>query len=190
MVKAQFSPKIRKELAYMDLQELFLRRQSCRDFTQEAVSTDDVLYCLEAARLAPSACNAQPYHLIVCRGDTARAVAAATQGMGMNSFTKNVPCFVVVAEDDYNRTAAVGSRLKGQDYRSVDIGLAVSQLCLMAEERGLGSCILGWFDEAKLQNLLHTQRRIRLVVALGHAAEGYPIRKKQRKPLSELVEFR
>ena len=83
-----------------------------------------------------------------------------------------------------------GSRLKGQDYRSVDIGLAVSQLCLMAEERGLGSCILGWFDEAKLQNLLHTQRRIRLVVALGHAAEGYPIRKKQRKPLSELVEFR
>ena len=173
----------------MELQELFLRRQSCREFTDAAVSTDDILFCLEGARLAPSACNSQPYRLIVCRGDTARAVAETTQGMGMNKFTKNVPCFIVVAEDDYNRTAALGSRMKGQDYRSIDIGLAVSQLCLTAEERGLGSCILGWFDEAKLQSLLRTDRRIRLVVALGHPAEGYPIRKKQRKPLSELVEF-
>ena len=79
---------------------------------------------LEAARLAPSACNSQPYHFYVAVDGTARAVGAATQSLGMNKFAGDCPAFIVVAEQPYNRSAAVGAKLKDQDYRAADIGLA------------------------------------------------------------------
>ena len=109
---------------------------------------------LEAARLAPSACNSQPYHFYVAVDGTARAVGAATQSLGMNKFAGDCPAFIVVAEQPYNRSAAVGAKLKDQDYRAADIGLAVSQLVYRAQELGLSTCILGWFDEKTLQALL------------------------------------
>jgi nitroreductase len=57
-------------------------------------------------------------------------------------------------------------------------------------DRGLATCILGWFDEKKLQNLLGIKNRIRVVVALGCAADGYALRPKVRKELDELSDIR
>ena len=172
-----------------EYEKLISTRQSCRNFDGAPVAADDIARCLEAVRLAPSACNAQPYHVYVCTGETAAAVAAATQSAGMNRFTSNVSCFFVIAEDAYNATAAAGSRLKNQDYRSVDIGIATAQLCLCASSLGLSTCILGWFDEKKLQKLLGTSAHIRLAVALGHAADGDPLRPKKRKAAEHLATF-
>lgn len=175
----------------MRFQELLLKRQSCRNYdAARPVAEEAVLACAEAMRLAPSACNAQPYEITVCRGELAAQVAKCTQGMGMNAFTGNVPCFFVVSEGEYNVTARAGSKVKDQDYRSVDIGIAVAQMTLQAADLGLGTCILGWFDEKKLVKMLGLKGRVRVVIALGHAAEGDPIRSKVRKDLDVLVKFK
>ena len=140
----------------MDYKKMTETRQSCRAF--DPVRTPDravLTQVLEAARLAPSACNSQPYHFYVAVDGTARAVGAATQSLGMNKFAGDCPAFIVVAEQPYNRSAAVGAKLKDQDYRAADIGLAVSQLVYRAHELGLSTCILGWFDEKTLQALLN-----------------------------------
>ena len=156
----------------MRFEELLSLRQSCRNYdAARPVAEEDVLTCARAMRLAPSACNAQPYHITVCRGDLAAQVAKCTQGMGMNAFASNAPCFFVVSEGAYNATARAGSKLKDQDYRSVDIGIAVAQMTLQAADLGLDG-------------------RVRVVIALGHPVEGDPIRPKVRKDLEDLVSFK
>ncbi len=175
----------------MDFSQVLTQRQSCRSYDPErVVSKEDVLACIEAAGLAPSACNSQPYHFTVCTGEFGKAVAKACTGMGMNKFANDVPCTIVVEEAPYNTTAAMGSKFKNQDYRSIDIGLAVSQLVLEAQNRGLATCILGWFDEKKLKQLMGTEAHIRLVITLGYAKEGDPLRKKSRKALEQIADFR
>lgn len=172
----------------MDYQKMTETRQSCRAF--DPARTPDraeLEQALDAARLAPSACNSQPYHFYVAVDGTARTVGAATQSMGMNKFAGDCPAFIVVTEQPYNPSAAVGAKLKGQDYRAADIGLAVSQLVYRAHELGLATCILGWFDEKALQALLGTNARVRLVVAIGYARADDALRAKKRKPLEELV---
>ena len=175
----------------MDFAQVVSRRQSCRSYDpNRPVAREEVVACLEAASLAPSACNSQPYHFTVCGGALGQAVAKACTGMGMNKFALQAPVLIVVEEAPYNKTAAAGSRFKKQDYRSIDIGLAVSQLVLEAENRGLATCILGWFDEKKLKELVGTEAHIRLVITLGYAAEGDPLRKKSRKELAQIADFR
>jgi len=175
----------------MNFTEIATQRQSCRSYDPtRAVEEEKLAAILAAARLAPSACNGQPYHITVCRGAAAKQAAAAVQGMGMNKFAPDAPCTIVVEEAPYNKTAAMGSKFKGQDYRSIDIGLAVAQLVLEAQNRGLATCILGWFDEKKLKQLLGTDAHIRLVITLGYAKEGDPLRKKSRKALEGIVTFR
>lgn len=172
----------------MDFQKLTQQRQSCRAFDNTRdVSKEAITACLEAARLAPSACNAQPYHFTVVQGEIAGQVGALTRSMGMNGFTVDVPVFIVISEAPYNRTAAVGAKLKEQDYRSVDIGITAAYLTAEATELGLSTCILGWFDEKRLRHLIGARGMVRLVVALGYAKEGDPLRTKKRKGLEDLV---
>ncbi len=175
----------------MEFHELTRKRQSCRAFdAARPPAEEDLRTCLEAARLAPSACNAQPYHFTVVRGEEAAAVAAATRSMGMNPFTADVPCFIVISEAPYNRTAALGAHLKEQDYRSVDIGITAAYLTAQAAELGLATCIVGWFDEKKVRSLTGIDSRIRLLIAIGYAREGDPLREKKRKALDDLVTWR
>lgn len=175
----------------MDFEQLLRQRQSCRSYDpSRTVSEEDLRKCLEAARMAPSACNSQPYHFTVTGGETAEQVGALTRSMGMNAFTKDVHHFIVISEAAYNRTAAAGAKLKDQDYRSVDIGLTTAYLTAQATELGLATCIMGWFDEKKLCKLLDLTDRIRLVIAIGYAKESDPIREKKRKNMEELVSWK
>lgn len=163
-------------------------RQSCRSYDpNRKVEQEKIEACLEAGRLSPSACNAQPYHITVASGSRAQDVGKLVRSMGMNGFTKEAPVFLVITEDDYNRTAAMGAKLKNQDYRSVDIGILAAYITAEAHTQALGSCILGWFDEKKLQTLLNTSQRIRLVISLGYAKEDDHLRKKARKDRKALV---
>lgn len=172
----------------MDYLEIAQTRQSCRAYDPDrAVEPEKLRACLEAARLAPSACNAQPYHITLAQGEQAQQVGACVRSMGMNGFTRDAGVFLVIAEAPYNRTAALGAKMKDQDYRSVDIGIVAAYITAEAHTQGLGSCILGWFEEKKLQKLLNTTQRIRLVICLGYAARGDALRQKKRKDLSELV---
>ncbi len=172
----------------MTFNELADKRQSCRSYDSEKNVGDDVLKrIMETTNLAPSAVNAQPYHFHIVKGEKAQAVAKATQGMGQNKFATQAPVFIVMTEDARNFVSLVGEKIKRQDYRSVDIGIAASYISLAAEEEGLGSCILGWFDNKAIQQIIGTDRRVRLVISLGYPGEKNVPRKKKRKKLEDLV---
>lgn len=175
----------------MDFLEIAKSRQSCRAYDRSRpVEREKLLACLEAARLAPSACNAQPYHFTLVTGKQAEAVGNCTRSLGMNAFTESVPAFVVISEEPYNLTAGAGAKVKGQDYRSVDIGIAAAYFTAEATAQGLATCILGWFEKKKLQTLLHLRRPVRLVIAVGYAAPGDLLRAKKRKTMEELTTWK
>lgn len=174
----------------MNFLEIANARQSCRSYAQAPVEQEKLDAVLEALRLAPSACNGQPYFVTVCRGETAKAVAAACQGMGMNKFASQAPVVLVLSEKAYVKTAAVGSKVKHNDYRSIDIGIAAAYMTAEATAQGLGSCILGWLDDEKIRKICDLTQPVRLVITLGYAQEGDPLRPKKRKDLSDLTAYR
>lgn len=174
----------------MNFTEIANNRQSCRNYDAErAVEQEKLDAILESARLSPSACNGQPYLMTVCRGESAKAVAKAVQGVGMNKFADNAPVLIVISEKPYVASAALGAKVKGNDYRSIDIGILAAYITAEAAAQGLGSCILGWFDDAKLREICHLDAPARLVITLGYAKEGEKLRAKKRKDQNELVEF-
>lgn len=175
----------------MDFKDLIYNRQSCRSYDiQKQVEKDKLDLILEAARFSPSACNGQPYHITVCKGEAAKKVAKSVQGMGMNKFATDAPVMLVISEKPYVKTAAVGSKIKHNDYRSIDIGIVSAYICAQATELGLGTCILGWFDDAKIREICTLDGAVRLVITLGYAKEGDPLRTKKRKDMSELVSIK
>lgn len=172
----------------MNFTEIANARQSCRSYDAErAVEQEKLDAVLEAVRLAPSACNGQPYRLTVCKDDTAKDVAAATMGMGMNKFASQAPILIVISEAPYVKSAALGAKLKKNDYRSIDIGIAAAYLTAEATAQGLSTCILGWLDDDKIRKLCDLDAPVRLVVTLGYAKADDKLRVKKRKDLSELV---
>lgn len=173
----------------MNFTEIALTRQSCRSYDPcRVVEKEKIDAILAAARLAPSACNGQPYHFTVCRGDKAKEVALLTRGIGgMNKFAVDAPVLIVVSEMPYCKSAAAGAKMKNNDYRSMDIGIAVAYLTAEAAAQGLGTCILGWFDDEKLRALCGIEHPIRLVITLGYPGEKDQLRQKKRKDMDELV---
>ena len=172
----------------MNFYEIAQNRQSCRNYdATRAVEEEKLNAILEAVHLAPSACNGQPYHLTVCQGETAKEVAKATMGMGLNKFSIDAPVLIVVSEEPYCKTAAFGAKVKGNDYRSIDIGIAAAYLTAEATAQGLDTCILGWLDDDKIRKICSLSYPVRLVITLGYAKEGDKLRTKKRKDLDELV---
>lgn len=175
----------------MDFLEIANLRQSCRSYNEtKDVEPEKLNAVLEAARLAPSACNGQPYHITVCRGQTAIDVAAACQGMGMNKFAPQAPIMLVISEMPYVKSAAVGAKLKKNDYRSIDIGIVSAYLTAEAATQGLSTCILGWLDDDKIRKICDLDMPVRLVITLGYAKEGDPLRNKKRKSIEELISWK
>ena len=174
----------------MNFLEIANARQSCRKYDPDRIVEDEKLSAvLEAGRLSPSACNSQPYHLTVCRGDAAKAVAEKVTGMGLNGFAKDVPVMIVISEDAYSPSAAMASKRKGNDFRSMDIGILSAYITAEAEAQGLATCILGWFDDSAVRQICYLDQPVRLIITLGYAADGDPHRTKKRKDTSDLVTF-
>ena len=175
----------------MNFLEIANVRQSCRSYDEtKAVEHEKLEAILEAARLAPSACNGQPYRLTVCRGQAAREVALACRGMGMNKFAVQAPVCIVVSEMPYVKSAALGARLKNNDYRSIDIGIVTAYLTAEAAAQGLSTCILGWLDDPHIRRICGLDQPVRLVITLGYAKDGDPLRKKVRKDMADLVAWK
>lgn len=171
----------------MNFNEITQNRQSCRSYNPEKQVEKEKLHAiLESARLAPSACNGQPYHITVCHGETALEVAKACMGMGMNKFAADAPIMLVLSEEPYCKSAAVGAKVKKNDYRSIDIGIVAAYITAEACDQGLSTCILGWLDSDKICKLCNLDGAVRLVITLGYAKDD-KLRAKKRKDLSELV---
>lgn len=171
----------------MEFSELIQKRQSDRKYKDEPVRREDIVKCLEAARLAPSACNSQPWRFVVVEDKAVlKEMSVAAIGLGMNKFTAGVPVMVAVVQESVNLEAKAGALVKNKDYSMIDLGLAIDHFCLQAAELGLGTCIMGWFDEKKIKKLLGVprRRRVQLLISLGWP--DAPTRTKIRKPLEEI----
>lgn len=175
----------------MNFLEIARQRQSCRSYdANRPVEAEKLEAVLEAARLAPSACNGQPYHLTVCTGEAAQQVAKLTVGPGgMNKFAVQAPVMVVLSEAPYVASAAMGAKIKNNDYRSMDIGIAAAYLTSEATAQGLSTCILGWFDDEAVRGVCGLKNPVRLIITLGYAGEKDALRAKKRKDTETLISF-
>jgi nitroreductase len=174
----------------MNFSEIANTRQSCRSYNpNRAVEQEKIERVLQSARLAPSACNGQPYQLTVCYDETAKKVAKATQGMGMNKFASDAPVTIVVSEKPYVASAGFGAKVKKNDYRSIDIGIVTAYITAEATAQGLGTCILGWLNDEEIRGICGLDGAVRLVITLGYAKDDDKLREKKRKKMTELVKF-
>lgn len=172
----------------MNFTEIANNRQSCRSYNPNRAVEEEKLNCiLETARLSPSACNGQPYFITVCKGETAKKVAKATQGLGMNKFATDAPVMMVISEKPYVASAAMGAKVKKNDYRSIDIGILSAYITAEATAQGLGSCILGWLNESEIRKICNLDGTVRLVISLGYAKDDDILRPKKRKKVDELI---
>jgi nitroreductase len=176
-----------------ELLKLFGKRQSVRAYSNQPVEKNKLMRCIEAARIAPSACNAQPWKFIVIDDPALKnAIADQTSSkvLGMNHFTKQAPVHVAIVREKANFTSTVGQVLKDKEYPLIDIGIAAIQFCLQATAEGLGTCILGWFDEKGVKRLLHVpkNKRVELIITVGYPATN-DIRQKIRKETSDILSF-
>lgn len=175
----------------MEFFELIQKRESCRTFKDTPVENEKLHRCIEAAQLAPSACNSQPWRYIVVNTPELRSkIAKCVQDMGMNKFTSNCPAFAVVFETGASLLSRLGGKVKDQQFAPLDVGISVAHFCLEATDLGLSTCILGWLNEGKLKELFNVPKgeRVRVVLAVGYAAND-TLRTKQRKPLESIAEF-
>ena len=178
----------------MDFSALIKTRQSVRAYESKPVKKDKIMQCVEAARLAPSACNSQPWTFIIAdEPDKVEVMRKAVidKVIMMNRFARNVPAFAVIVMEKMKTTAQVGAGIKDREYRLMDIGIAAEHFCLQAAELGLGTCMIGWFNEKTVKHLLNIpdKKRIALVISIGYPVEDYRLREKIRKPLMEMCKF-
>lgn len=179
------------DASYYHFLELVAARQSDRAYDDtKLVEAEKLDRILEAARLAPSACNAQPWKFVVVDDkELAIEVGKATAGLGMNKFARNAPVHILVVEESANISSKLGGKFKGKHFPLIDLGIATSHITLAAESEGLGSCILGWFDEKAIKKLVGIPESKRLLLDI---TIGYPVkekRKKIRKPKEKVVSY-
>jgi nitroreductase len=167
--------------------DLALSRRSLRRYSSLAVEAEKIGLCIEAARLAPSASNGQPWRFILVDEPELRALVADAcigPGSNFNRFAAQAPALVVLVIEPSTRLNRIGSIIKRREYPLIDIGIAAEHFCLQAAELGLGTCMIGWFDERRIKRLLRVPaaRRLGLVISLGYPEDGDIARPKSRKP--------
>ncbi len=172
--------------------EMITGRQSDRRYSDKPVDQEKLERIIEAGRMSPSACNAQPWKFVVVT-DTAvlkkLAEAASAKLLNMNKFTDQAPVMIVIVREKPNVVSKIGGTIKDKDYSLIDIGIASENICLQAKAEGLGSCMLGWFDEAGVRKILAIpgKKRVELIITLGYSLSEY--RTKKRKPQEEVVSY-
>lgn len=158
----------------MSFYELVKQRYSCRKFLPLPVEEEKILQCIESARLAPSACNAQPWKFVIVNDVSLkeRLVEAATQGVyRISKFIATAPVIIVVVADIPNFLSKVGSLLRDTKFYLIDIGIVCEHLVLQATELGLASCYVGWFSEKGVKKVLSIPKKYRvpLIICLGYS---------------------
>lgn len=176
----------------MDFLTLARQRQSVRKYNAQTVEKEKLQHCIEAARLAPSACNAQPWSFVVVDDPALlKQIADETYNtiVAFNKFAREAPVIVALIIEKPNMTSQIGGRIKDKDYYLIDIGIAAEHFCLQAAEEGLGTCMLGWFNEKKIASLLHLpkSKRIGLLITIGYSDTS--LREKIRKPIEKIFKY-
>jgi nitroreductase len=175
-----------------EMLELILRRQSDRKYSKKPLEPEKLERIIEAGRMAPSACNAQPWKFVVITDPELigkLAEAASSKLIEINSFVRHVPVLIVIVREKPNFSSKLGGAIKSKDYSHNDIGIASANICLQAAAEGIGSCIIGWFDEKQIRKILDipASKRVELIITLGYSLSDH--RLKKRKPKEVTVSY-
>ena len=178
----------------MTFLDLVKQRKSIRDYLDVPVEREKIMKCLEAARLAPSACNSQPWKFIVVDDKQLRdklCNAAFSSVYLINSFCKRAPVVVAVVSERSKFLAHIGGMFRGTKYYLIDIGIACEHFVLEAEEQGLGTCWIGWFDEEAVKSILKVPRnkRIDILISLGYYEKEKKGPEHGREPIDKVASF-
>ena len=178
----------------MNFEELALKRQSVRKYSNKPIEKEKIEKCIEAARIAPSASNAQPWKFIVVDNPELKekvAIETYSSLVSFNKFTHECPVIVAIVMEKPTLKAYIGAKIKDRNYSLIDIGISATHFCLQATELGLGTCMMGWFNEKSIKKLLGIPRgsRIGLLIAVGYAPDDYKLRTKIRKEKDIMSSF-
>jgi nitroreductase len=178
----------------MTFHELIKNRQSVRRYKDKPVEREKIEKIIEAVHFAPSACNSQPWRIIIVDGPELKneiGKATFSKTVTFNKFTIQAPVIAVLVIEKAKLIAEIGGSIKNMEYPQIDIGIAAAHFCLQAAELGLGTCMIGWFDEKKIKPLLNIpeKRKIGLLITLGYPPDDYQLRKKIRKPKEQICGF-
>ena len=180
-----------RELEFLDLVKA---RQSVRKYSQKSIEKDKLERCLEAARLAPSASNSQPWKFIVIDDpDLKDRVAKQTYSaaVSFNKFAHQSPVIVAIVLEKPKVITQIGMAIKKREWPLIDIGIAAEHFCLQAAKEGLGTCMLGWYNAEPIKEMLGIPRKkmLALLITVGYPAEGYPLRSKIRKEMGQFCSY-
>ncbi|HCC71698.1 MAG TPA: nitroreductase [Bacteroidales bacterium] len=182
----------KERISGKEMLNLINKRQSDRGYINKEVEQEKLERILEAGRLAPSACNSQPWKFIVVNEPGLRTEvsrAATAKELGFNKFIDQAPILIVIVREKPNFVPRIGGSIKNKDYSIIDIGIAAENICLQATADELGTCILGWFNEKKVKQLLNIpeNKRAELIITLGYPSN--PHREKKRKKSLEVISY-
>lgn len=165
----------------MTFKDICLKRQACRNYLPKGIEKEKMDYILECARLAPSACNFQPWTLYLLQSED--AVIKAQQCYSRD-WAKTAPAFIVVCikhSEEWVRPS------DGKQHGIIDAAIIAEHICLAASETGLSTCWVCNFDIQKTKELfaIPENEEPAILIPIGYSEE--PIREKSRKSLSEIV---
>jgi nitroreductase len=178
----------------MPLIDLFKQRRSVRDFLDKPVEREKIIACLEAARLAPSASNSQPWSFLIVNEPGLRDKLCKETFGGLylfNDFCRKAPVILVVISEQSKFLTRIGALFRGTQFYLIDIGIAVEHFILQAEELGLGTCWIGWFNEKAVKKTLTIpeSKKVDILVAVGYRDTTKPFNEYKREKLEDIVAF-
>jgi len=174
-------------------QKLVRERRSVRSFGDKPVEREKILMCLEAARLAPSADNSQPWRFLVIDDPEVKSRFAKETFSGIYAVTRfaaKAPVLILVMAKLDFVAHRLGKQIQGIRFQFLDIGIAGEHIVLQAQELGLGTCWIGWFNTRRARKYFHIPRRYKIMslLAMGYTGEK-PVKPLKRKKLEEIAWF-
>lgn len=174
------------------LLDLIRKRQSVRNYLPKAIPRDEIEICLEAARLAPSACNSQPWRFIVIDDPKIKNKLCDSIFNGpysINSFARSAPVFIVVVSEKASFLTRMGGNIRGTAYYLMDVAIATQHFVLQAAELGIGTCWIGWFNESETKKIIGIpkDKKLDCIIAMGYSQDR--LRIKNRKSLGEISSY-
>jgi nitroreductase len=177
----------------MSVNRLIAQRRSIRLYLDKPVEREKILACLEAARLAPSADNVQPWRFLVIDNPELRDKFSREVFSGIYSpsrFAAKAPVLILILARLDIIANRIGNQIQGINFYLIDTGIAGEHIVLQAEELGLGTCWIGWFNSRKARKVLKIPKKFKIVslLSMGYY-EKKPSREKKRKNLEDIAWF-
>lgn len=161
----------------MEFLDICKNRYSCRGFSDEPIEREEFDYIKQCVLNVPSARNMQPYRIIETEGEVMHSAISCAQINGANLWASSAKGFWVIVEE----------RVEGmKNYAEIDSGILVATACYAAAEKGIGSVVIGYYDEDGLKKLLNIPESKRILLCLAMGKKEASPRNPQKKSVQEL----